>query len=157
MVSARSDFHIGLVLLAFAAIFFYFSFGFTQPAYQAEAQHVGPAFMPRLLLVALAILSLVLIFSSVSKLNAEKANQLDKAKIVEARPAIMFFAFAFYAYLSTVLGFVVTTLFFLVISFYMLGVKKLWQILILSPAITAAVYYLFAVLLNVWLPECIWL
>ena len=160
MASARRDVHIGLFILAFASFFFYFSFSFTQPAYQAEAQHVGPAFMPRILLVLLAILSLVLIFSGIFKakgMKVETANQPAVAKAFDPRPVIMFVAFAFYTYIATVLGFVSTTLLFLIISFYLLGFKKLWQIFILSPFITAAIYYLFAILLNVWLPAGIWI
>lgn len=157
MASDRRDVHIGLFILAFAVFFFYFSFSFTQPAYQAEAQHVGPAFMPRILIVLLAILSLVLIFSGVFKMKGKTVNQPAAAKALDPRPVIMFVAFAFYTYIATVLGFVSTTLLFLIISFYLLGFKKLWQIFILSPVITAAIYYLFAILLNVWLPAGIWI
>ena len=40
-----------------------------------------------------------------------------------------------------------------VLGFYLLGVRSLWPLILIPPAITMASYYLFGTLLNVFLPS----
>ena len=64
----------------------------------------------------------------------------------------MFGTFLVYIYLATLFGYIASTIAFMVLSFYLLGVRKVWMLVVIPLAITLATYYLFENLLNVYLP-----
>ncbi len=146
------DLVMGLLLLAFAVFFFVLSFFFTGMETDEQTTDVGPAFLPRLLLVAMALEAAFLIVSSGRKIRAGQTSP-TLSRLWHRRPLIMFAAFLIYIYLATLIGFIPSSIAFLLLSFFMLGVRRWWLLISLPPAVTLAVYYLFSVLLNIPLPS----
>ena len=153
MTRARRDLLMGLLLLAFAVAFYVLTYHFRGQEILDQARDVGPTFLPRILLVALGVQAVCLVAYSLARKTEPSVDGHNLKHLWQARPALMFAAFLVYAYLATILGYVLSTLAFLVLSFFLLGVRKIWQLVVIPPAITLAVYYLFENVLGVWLPS----
>jgi putative tricarboxylic transport membrane protein len=145
------DLVMGLLLLAFSVFFFILSYFFTGMDTDEQTTDVGPAFLPRRLLVAMVLESAWLIASSWLKKRAGQTSG-PLPGLWQRRPLIMFAAFLIYIYLATLVGFIPSSIAFLLLSFFMLGVRRWWLLISLPPAVTLAVYHLFSTLLNVPLP-----
>jgi putative tricarboxylic transport membrane protein len=145
---------MGILLLLLAVVSYFLTYHFSGSDFEEIPFDVGPQFLPRILLLALAVESMFLILMSAGKKkDYQKKARQELEPLIHARPIIMLAAFLAYVYLATLFGYVVSTIAFLVIGFYMLGVKKIWLLLILPPLITAATYFLFETLLNIYLPS----
>ena len=145
----QRDLVMGILLLLLAAVSYALTYYFSGSDFEEIPYDVGPNFLPRVLLLALAVESAFFIFMSAGR---KKGGQKPEP-FLQIRPVIMLAAFLVYVYLVTLLGYVASTIAFLALSFYMLGVKKIWLLLILPLGITAATYYLFETLLDVYLPS----
>ena len=153
MTRARRDFLMGLLFLGFAVVFYVLTYYFQGQEILEQATDVGPTFLPRILLAALGIQAVCLIAYSMVRKRKPSAEGHDLKPLWQARPVLMFATFFVYTYLATILGYVVSTLAFLILSLFLLGVRKIWQLVVIPPAITLAVYYLFEKVLGVWLPS----
>ncbi|MEW5913556.1 MAG: tripartite tricarboxylate transporter TctB family protein [Thermodesulfobacteriota bacterium] len=153
MNQTRRDLAFGIGLLVFVAPLYWLSYYFTGQKIIQQARDVGPAFLPRLLLIALAVQAAFLIGLSLKNLARESPVAPPPPALWHLRPALVFLAFVVYVSLATVLGYVISTVAFLGLSFFLLGERKLWKLLLLPPAITLMVYLLFETLLEVWLPR----
>ena len=109
--------------------------------------------MPRVLLAALALQALFLIFFSMRDHLKTTADAARPKALFQVRPLVMFGAFLVYVYLATLFGYVISTIAFMVLGFYLLGVRSPWSLILIPPAITMASYYLFGTLLDVFLPS----
>ncbi len=153
MTDARSDLLVGVLMLLFAGLLFVFSFHFTGQAIMEQSRDVGPVFLPRLLLIALGLQAIYLVLDSARRLAAAGRRQPPSASLWQARPWLVFAAFALYVWLATILGYLLATLAFMLLSFNLLGARRWWQLILLPPALTFGIYYLFSGLLEVWLPK----
>ena len=153
MTQAQRDLMMGILLLIFAIAFFVLTYHFSGYELEEIPQDVGAAFLPRLLLAALALQAVFLIFFSLRDHLKTKYDATKPKALLQIRPFVMFGAFLFYVYLATLFGYVISTIAFMVLSFYLLGVRSLWALILIPPAITLASYYLFGTLLNVFLPS----
>lgn len=157
MGRAQRDLVAGFFLLGFSLFFFILTYHFPEFGYSLEQRPrtvgLGPTFMPRLVLGALAVESLVLIssFFRARKRTAQPAEELKP--LWHPKTVIMFGAFLLYVYLATLVGYTLSTLVFLALSFLVLGVRKVWLLLVIPPALTFGVYLLFERLLGVSLPS----
>lgn len=148
------DLVMGLLMLAFAVFFFVLSYFFTGMQMDEQTTDVGPAFLPRLLLVAMALEAAWLTVSAWRKKRARTDRpSAPLPRLWQRRPLIMFAAFLIYIYLATLVGFIISSVAFLLLSFFMLGVRRWWLLVSLPPAVTLAVYHLFSTLLNIPLPS----
>ncbi len=153
MSQIQRDLVFGIGLLAFVAPFYWLSYHFTGQEILERARDVGPTFMPRLLLIALAVQAACLVALSLKNLlGNSKPTLAPPPALWHLRPALMFASFLVYVYLATVLGYIVSTMAFLALSLLLLGERKLWKLILLPPAITLSIYLLFENLLEVWLP-----
>jgi hypothetical protein len=150
----QRDLVMGILLLLLAGVSYALTYYFSGSDFEEIPYDVGPNFLPRVLLLALAVESVFFIFMAAGRKKGvlEQGGQKPEP-FLQVRPAIMLAAFLVYVYLVTLFGYVASTIAFLALSFYMLGVKKIWLLLILPLGITAATYYLFETLLDVYLPS----
>ena len=144
----QGDLIMGMIMLAFSVVFYYFSYHFGGYEIEKIPHDVGPAFLPRLLLGALAIESVVLIFSGVLK----NADVRSMKPIFQSRPIVMLAAFLVYIFLCTFFGYIIATLAFMVLAFFLLGVRGVWTLILLPPIITFATWFLFGIILGIYLP-----
>jgi hypothetical protein len=153
MTRAQRDLMMGTLLLIFAIAFFVLTYHFSGHELEEIPQDVGAGFLPRLLLAALALQAVFLIIFSLRDHLKTQADATKPKALLQVRPFIMFGAFLVYVYLATLFGYVISTIAFMVLGFYLLGVRSLWPLILIPPAITLASYYLFGTLLNVFLPS----
>jgi len=144
----QGDLTMGVILLAFSALFYYFSYHFSGYEIEKIPYDVGPAFMPRLLLGAVGIESIALILSATSK-NAQ--SQPMKA-IFQLKPIVMLASFVAYIYLCNFFGYIIATMAFMILAFFLLGVRGIWTLVLVPPLITFATYFLFGSVLSIYLP-----
>jgi hypothetical protein len=118
---------------------------------------VGPRSFPYFISFLLMSCSLILIVQEVKKVRKERAEgkveqQSSSDDTKGLGIALLFYlTVVVYAFSMKWLGFLVSSVVFLPVMLYMLGVRKKLLYLILLPII-AAVYYVFQVLLHVQLP-----
>jgi vacuolar-type H+-ATPase subunit I/STV1 len=153
MNHVQRDLVMGVLLLVFSISFYVLTYYFSGYEIGELPKDVGPTFLPRLMLAALVLGSISLIFSSLRQKAKITADSVKPKQLWYSRPLIMFGTFLVYVYLAILFGYVVSTIAFLVLSFYLLGVHKVWVLVVVPPAITLATYYLFETLLNVYLPH----
>jgi vacuolar-type H+-ATPase subunit I/STV1 len=153
MNHVQRDLVMGVLLLVFSISFYVLTYYFSGYEIGELPKDVGPTFLPRLMLAALVLGSISLIFSSLRRKGKIPADSDKPKQLWHSRPLIMFGTFLVYVYLAILFGYVVSTIAFLVLSFYLLGVHKVWVLVVVPPAITLATYYLFETLLNVYLPH----
>ena len=150
---AQRDLMMGILMLIFAIIFFVMTYHFSGHELEEIPMDVGVHFFPRLLLAALALQAIFLIFYSLRDHLKTGADTARPKALFQVRPFVMFGAFLVYVYLATLFGYVISTIAFMVLGFYLLGVRSIWPLILIPPAITLASYYLFGTLLNVFLPS----
>ena len=153
MTQAQRDLMMGILLLIFAVSSYVLTYHFSGYEFEKIPQDMGPGFLPRLLLAALALQSIFLIFFSLRAHINAPADSVKLKPILQGRPLVMFGAFLVYVYLATLFGYVTSTIAFLILSFYLLGVRTVLLLVLIPPAITFASYYMFEILLNVYLPR----
>jgi hypothetical protein len=153
LTQAQRDLMMGVLLLIFAIAFFVLTYHFSGYELEEIPKDVGVHFLPRLLLAALALQAVFLIFFSLRDHLKTKVDATKPKALFQVGPFIMLGAFLVYVYLATVFGYVISTMAFMVLGFYLLGVRSLWPLILIPPAITLASYYLFGTLLNVFLPS----
>ena len=148
----RHDLITGIVLLIFSIIFYVLTYRFSGYELEKIPGDVGPAMLPRLLLAALALGSIYLILVSLREHRKRPANSIKLKPLIQPRPFVMFGAFLVYIYLATLFGYIVSTIAFMVIGLSLLGVRTLWLLILIPPAITLVSYYLFGAVLDIYLP-----
>jgi hypothetical protein len=141
----NNDVYIGAVLLAIS-LFFYF---------EAAKIHPEAAQFPKLMLVALTIMSALLVALGIRKtLRPEltlKSDTLLKFKVVRT-PLIVFGIVVFYMVLIRFTGFFIATAIFVPVFMVFYGVKSIRALIITDIALNLFVYGLFVRLLKVMLP-----
>ena len=149
----QRDLLTGILLVLCALLFYVLTYHFGGYELEKVPYDMGPTFLPRLLLAALGIEAIFLIVFSLAKKAKSPAGAAGLKALLQMRPVIMFCAFLVYVYLATLLGYIVATIAFMVISFFLLGVRRVWTLVLVPPAITFATYYLFGSVLNIYLPS----
>ena len=153
MTQAQRDLMMGILLLIFAIAFFLLTYHFSGYEVEEIPHDVGAGFLPRLLLAALALQAIFLIFFSLRDHLKTKGDASRPKALFQIRPFVMFGAFLVYVYLATLFGYIISTIVFMILGFYLLGVRSLFPLILIPPAITLASYYLFGTLLNIFLPS----
>ncbi len=153
MTRAQRDLMAGILLLIFAVSFYVLTHHFSGYELEKIPRDVGPDFFPRILLAAMALESIFLILFSLRVTMNTGADSAKPESLLQGRPLIMLGVFLVYVYLATLFGYIASTIAFLILSFYLLGVRALLPLVLIPPAITFASYYMFEILLNVYLPK----
>jgi len=119
----------------------------------------GPTFVPLIYTISLFVCALgLLFFPSVKKKSnedEEKPTPIKKENTIKM--IVLFIALAMYVILFKPLGFVISTLLFLVFACYYLAPEKNFRLIINSLIITlftiGIVYYVLKMQLNIQLPK----
>ena len=140
------------VLLSFSILFYLLTYKFSGYTMEENTHDVGPSFLPRLMLAVMGIESAGLLIASWLKIARASEPATPLPRVLQVRPFIMLAAFFAYIWLTTLFGYLIATEVFMLIALFLLGVRGLWTLLLIPPAITAATYFLFSKVLNIFLP-----
>ena len=150
----KMDLIAGIFLFIFSVVMFWASYGIKM----LMVSRIGSAFVPRIVAVAMGVLSLVLVIQSLLKMKNETAA-VSKEIVSPLKSNIpiigTFIALILYAVLFEPLGFIVTTALYLFVQFYLLTstVKRNYLVFFVSAAATSViVYYLFVKAFQLMLP-----
>jgi hypothetical protein len=84
-----------------------------------------------------------------------RKGQIDAVrppKLFQILPFGMLLLFMAYIVFSFLVGYIPSTIIYLGIMFYILGVRAIWQLIIIPIGLALATYYLFQTLLDIYLP-----
>ncbi|MDQ7734875.1 tripartite tricarboxylate transporter TctB family protein [Halomonas sp. SpR1] len=144
MKTLHIDVVIGLAILLFSIVF-----------YSLSAQiPADPAVFPKLILSILALFSLLIIWTGVSKTLSAKKERLKNIPIFKhARgPAVTFIALCVYLALINLLGFFTASSLAAIFFMFYFGVKSYIQALLVVILMNTFVYLLFVWQLRISLP-----
>ncbi len=148
----QGDLLMAAVLLAFTVLFYLLTYKFSGYSMEENTHDVGPAFMPRLMLAVMGLESLGLLIASWLKIARSSKPATPMPGVLQRRPVVMLAAFLAYIWLTALFGFMIATVAFMLLSLFLLGVRGLWTLLLVPPAMTAGTYFLFSKVLNIFLP-----
>jgi hypothetical protein len=150
MTQRKGDILISVTLIGFSIFMYFLSYHFSGFRLEKESSDIGPSYIPRLILFFLAFSSACLILL---RLHVRKKEKRLPISLFSQRPIAILCGFILYIGLAMVVGYGPSTFLFLLISFLILGVRKVWILLFLPPTFTLMIYYIFEKLLKVWLPK----
>ena len=143
---------ISVVMVLFAAWIFYATKDF--PEYYSGAP--GSGFWPRVLAVALVIISLALVIATLVSDKGKKAGSKGSFNYLSVgmkRVYMMLAVMVLTGISIKFLGFVITSLWFSPAVMLIMGERKWLRLVISSVTMTACIYVIFACLLKMFLPQ----
>ncbi|RNF39888.1 tripartite tricarboxylate transporter TctB family protein [Planococcus salinus] len=151
---------IGLALILLSAVI-YFQSG-TFPV--GDATQLNPGSFPKVIALALAILSIILVIVKIKELVSKRAEATEinrkeymKELMIEYRLVfITFFSLLLYVFLMQFIGFIITTICFIIGIGLLVGPKKKKDVLIISitsVVVTLSTYLFFENVLHVRFPS----
>lgn len=141
--SFLSDRIIAVATLALAVTLLIFAFGFPEPG---QPEDPGTAALPQLIGFALLVLGVMLLF------NAER-NVIAPELGSRLRTVLMVGAGIGYALALDPLGFVLSTVVFMVVGMLIMGIRSVVRLVAVPLIVAVSVYYLFTAALGVYLPS----
>jgi hypothetical protein len=152
-VLKRVNIIFGLIGIALCA----YIFGVTASFPEDNIMKIGPGFFPRLLAAGLGIFSLILIIQNILGKSQEQVESAFSIKDPGIRRSIVALtATILYGVIMGYLGFVITSIFYLVFMMYLMKMRKGLLMTGVASAVTLVVYTVFSVLLKIALPEGFW-
>ena len=143
----------GIVWLVFILLAAAYTFDFDDPL---QVYEWGPAHWPRVVLFGMFIACLWLLFvESRKKEDSEEVVPVSESKIefsTRVRMVLIFGLPVLYSFLIHRMGFLLITPFFLFFYMWVVGVKKLRTLIIMSVGIYAAIVIVFIKLIFTYLP-----
>ncbi len=141
----RADLLIGLALLVFAVVYFEQSFAITRGF---ASDRLGPAFFPRLLALALAVLAATLVVRAVMGRSDPSRPPAVRSRVFAAVLVLL----AAYALLLPSAGFLLATPLMLGTVIWLLGLRRWPSLVGTALGVTATLYLVFGRALHVLLP-----
>ena len=144
----------GSFLFAFS-IFIYYQSGFIAQT-SIESAAYGPSFYPRVLSIIMMVFAIILaLYPNQDNIEIKDKSILpNKTKVKTI--ILMLALLVLYPIITPLIGFVITTILFLTISFYYFGGKKsvdIFKYLIISISMALVIYYIFETFFYVFLPH----
>ncbi|MFJ8234510.1 tripartite tricarboxylate transporter TctB family protein [Ureibacillus sp. NPDC094379] len=136
----------GIILFIISILFVVESFKISGSAYGSA---IGPKTYPLILGIILGLLSLRLLYESFKS----KEESKEKADIDYKRFGIIFISAILYVFLLEIIGYVLSTFLFLLISFQVMEKGKILSTIIVSAIFTFGVYFMYVSLLGGSLPK----
>ncbi|MDR7304412.1 tripartite tricarboxylate transporter TctB family protein [Haloactinomyces albus] len=143
MRQRTGDMVIAGLLLVLAVTMYVITLGFPAPGQSADP---GTAAFPRLIAILLAVLSVILL------VRPARVSLLPPKHELARVAGVLVLAVA-YAWLFKPLGFILATVLFMVGALLLAGVRRPLRLTLGAVGVAAAMYFLFSVLLEVYLPE----
>lgn len=141
--SLLGDRIIAVTVTALGAVLLFLAFGFPEPG---QPEDPGTAALPRLIGGALVILGIMLLFNS-------ERNTFLPEEGTRLRTVLIVVVGVVYALLMTPLGFMLSTLAFMVLGLLIMGVRSIVRLILVPVLVSVVVYYLFTAALGVYLPS----
>ena len=121
---------------------------------QDVVMKIGPDFFPRIIAVAMAIASLFLLVQTLTNKTPEEAVQTLNLKDAGILRALAFLILAVvYVSVMDFLGFIIATIICLLVAMYILKLRNLKNMVLVSLGTAMGVYFAFASILGVPLPR----
>jgi putative tricarboxylic transport membrane protein len=131
---------IGWILLVFSLLY-----GINALSFPEGMNEPGPSFLPIILSIGMVICSIVIIFK-----NRIKQTSDDNLEYKIGKQHLLLVGFLVaYLILVPFLGFIITSVLFIFFIFRLYGVNGYIRPIIYSAVLTASIYVLFRLLLNV--------
>lgn len=161
MAAKYEDIYSGVFLLIVSVIMFFSTFSFEA----LTTSLVGPAFMPQIIAIIMAIFSIIIVVSGFKKSrsenqgNVEPEQEAEELIITEKRsykPVLISLALMIaYVVLLPYIGFLIMTAVYIFLQMLILSHvthRKIWLFLLISIVTSATIYYLFRNVFYVMLP-----
>lgn len=154
MVKAKRDCINAIVILAFCGFAYYLSLSIPAPSFGKT----GGAFFPRIVIGAVAFLSLCYLVSSLLRIKKEKNIHLDLSipRFLKENSKVIgsFVIFGLYVFALGLLGYIISTILFLFALYMLLAEKKqkFWLVGIGIIVLTLLLFVVFQNILSVFLP-----
>ncbi|MFS0646086.1 tripartite tricarboxylate transporter TctB family protein [Siminovitchia sp. 179-K 8D1 HS] len=143
MKKANLMFAIIMMIVGLIAIIFTKDFVNNMPT------DLGPSYYPIIISIITIILSILLILKSLIE-KGEESNFTVQGLL---KIGVGVVAFSIYFYLMGKIGFIISTVLFMSLFMLTLGLRN-WKTFVLVPiGSTVVIYYIFAVVLKIRLPE----
>ena len=143
----------GIVWLVFVLLAAAYTFDFDDPL---QVYEWGPAHWPRVVLFGMFVACLWLLFvESRKKEDSEEVEPVSKTKIefsTRVRMVLIFGVPVLYSFLIHRMGFLLITPFFLCFYMWIVGVRKIRTLIIMTVGIYAAIVIIFIKLIFTYLP-----
>jgi putative tricarboxylic transport membrane protein len=145
-------------LILIAGSLFFYSLAGQLPVVKGY-QQMGDSFWPRLILIVLMGLSAILFLQSylAQKSQRGSAKAVSKSKSGRGDLALMMAAMIVYVVAVPYLGFLVSTFLALTVFSYLMGDRKPVGMLSFSLGMTAAIYFVFGLIIYTSLPRGVWI
>lgn len=115
---------------------------------------IGPDFFPRIIAVAMAIASLSLLVQSLTNKTVVETAQPLNLKDAGILRALAFLVLSIvYVSIMDFLGFIIATILCLLIAMYILKLRNIKNMLLVSLGTALGVYFAFASILGIQLPS----
>ena len=141
---------LGIFILLFSGIMFYQT---TQLDFNDKVASIGPDYWPQIILGGMLVLSVLLIADTVRRkeilVGDKPAERPLKAQNLWFTLALMFV----YTYAMQYLGFVLSTLLFLLVTMWMLELRRPKTLAALALGVTTMLVLLFPILMMIPLPR----
>ena len=161
MVAKYEDVFSGVLLLIVSVIMFFTAYSFEA----LTVSLIGPAFMPQIIAVIMAIFSVVIAVNGFKKSKAA-GGEIDMPASVEEeliitekksyKPVLISLALMIaYVVLLPYIGFLIMTVIYIFLQMLILSHvthRKIWLFLLISIITSATIYYLFRNVFYVMLP-----
>lgn len=113
---------------------------------------LGPAFFPRLVAAGLVVLSIALIITALAGRSLPQEPDFDFAHGGVRRALVALGTVAAYTLLLPTLGFILDSFLLLLVMMRFLGLRTYPKILLVSAAVTVAIFLVFHTFLKIALP-----
>lgn len=121
---------------------------------QDVVMKIGPDFFPRIIAVAMAIASLFLLVQALTNKTPVEAVQTLNLKDAGILRALAFLILAVvYVSVMDFLGFIISTIICLLVAMYILKLRNLKNMVLVSLGTAMGVYFAFASILGIQLPS----
>ncbi|WP_019377487.1 tripartite tricarboxylate transporter TctB family protein [Virgibacillus halodenitrificans] len=148
MRSSIKDISTGILLIGFSVFMYLIANSFGRS--QTETLY-GPDFFPKLVLILLIAFSIVLCIKGFLSLKGESTKwEIDRKLIFQILLYIILLVI--YINLFFIIGFVYSTIVFLLIGQYLFGLRKWIRLILVAIIVPFVLYYLFTNLFNIPLP-----
>jgi putative tricarboxylic transport membrane protein len=145
----KKDVLIGMFFLLISILIYSYSLQFDKMA--NEYAKIGTGFAPRIMSIALGLLSLSLIYTGLKSKTTIRFNT-DLLKQDNLRLLLTIVLCFSYIFTLDLVGFRISTLLFLILLMLLFKVKNIIKILIVSSTVTFAIFWIFSNVLRVPLP-----
>lgn len=114
---------------------------------------ISPYLFPLLIAVFISVISIFLFLEGIRDIKSLDKNKIEKDNKMKWKDVLFTILVSISYYITMgLIGFIASTLIFLMSLFVYLGERRIWLITLISILSTASIYIIFGVLLNVMLP-----